>query len=467
MQNRGFQKGELVGIVAQNSPFFVVAYLAVIMAGLVAVPVPPDRNETCTEIVETLALNHLFIAKRYVRLLDVLGSKPGRTCWTEEVASHPLVTGTIADLQSSSTGCIRPAIDPGTDLAALMLTSGSSGHPKAVMVTHGNIGANTRDIASYLGLTPADRVMAILPFHYCFGLSLLHSHLLTGGSVILNNGFAFPETVLDDMEAKAATNLAGVPSTYQILLRRSTFLQRELPSLRFLQQAGGKLPDALIEEIHRTFPNIDFYTMYGQTEATARLSYLSPELLDTKLGSVGRGLPSTTLEVLDEDGNPISPGGDDIGEVVASGPNITLGYFRDPEETDRFFRNGRLWTGDLARVDEDGFIYIVGRRREFIKPMGYRVSPLEIESVIAELPQVVEAGVFGVPDVLVGEKIRALIVPIPDCAVSEDTVIRHCRRRLPEYKVPHDVRSVGALPKNSQGKLARTALADIFDSVVD
>ena len=149
--------------------------------------------------------------------------------------------------------------------------------------------------------------------------------------------------------------------------------------------------------------------MYGQTEATARLSYLPPELLDDKLGSIGKGLPGSRLEVLKEDGTPVRPGSDEIGEIVASGENITLGYWNDAEETGRYFRDGKLYTGDMARVDADGFIFIVERARDFIKAMGNRVSPKEIEEVLSEMPEVVEAAVIGVPDEIWGEAIKAYL----------------------------------------------------------
>jgi long-chain acyl-CoA synthetase len=455
LQDRGLSRGAHLGIVARNSPFFVVAYLGAILAGCVAVPIAPDAGpERVEAVIQALGIRDLLVERRSLRSLPA-GMDHVRV-WTDTPVDAPRVDGSILDL--IATGEVREETGP-DDLAALMLTSGSTGEPKAVMVTHGNIEANTRDIVDYLSLTPRDRVMAVLPLHYCFGTSLLHTHLLAGGGLVLSNGLVFPELALDEMEDREVTNLAGVPSTFQILLRRSSFPERELPSMRLFQQAGGRLAEPFIQEIVKAFPNVDFYTMYGQTEGTARLSYLPPERLVDKLGSIGRGLPSTKLEVVGPDGRPVGPG--EVGEIIASGPNITLGYYEDPVETAEFFRDGRLWTGDLARVDDDGFIFIVGRGREFLKPMGHRVSPLEIEAVISELPGVVEAGVFGVFDPVMGEAIRAVVV-IQGDEVKEAEIVRHCRARLPEYEVPRDVRIVGWLPKNSQGKMVRAQLPTAF-----
>jgi acyl-CoA synthetase (AMP-forming)/AMP-acid ligase II len=181
-----------------------------------------------------------------------------------------------------------PILDAGRDLASLMFTSGSTGAPKGVMVSHRNIEVNARDIVGYMGLTPEDRVMVVLPFNYCFGLSLLHTHLMAGATLVLNNQFMYPENVLLDMQDKACTGIAGVPSTYQILLRKSRLKEMSFPELRWIQQAGGKLPNPFIQEIRSAFPQVRYYLMYGQTEATARLSYLPPERLLDKLGSIGK-----------------------------------------------------------------------------------------------------------------------------------------------------------------------------------
>jgi long-chain acyl-CoA synthetase len=349
-------------------------------------------------------------------------------------------------------------VDPEQELAAIMLTSGSTGDAKGVMVTHRNIACNTRDILAYTGLAAADRVMVVLPFYYCYGTSLLHTHLAAGGSLVLNNRFMFPEKVLDEIEDKRCTGLAGVPSTYQILLRKTRLRQRSFPSLRWLQQAGGRLPNPLIRELQQSLPGVRLFVMYGQTEATARLSYLPPERLDDKLGSIGQGLPGTRLEVLKADRTPVRPGSDEIGEIVASGDNVTLGYWGDPEETRRYFRNGKLYTGDMARVDQDDFIFIVERARDFIKAMGNRVSPKEIEEVLAEMPEVVEAAVIGVPDEIWGETIKAFVVTATPGQLTADAVRDHCLGRLPNYKVPQYVEFLPRLPKTGNGKIAREEL---------
>jgi acyl-CoA synthetase (AMP-forming)/AMP-acid ligase II len=447
---QGEEKGDRVGIFSENNPFFVVAYLGIIRAGLTAVPFQVDVSaETFAEIVLDTGMKRLFVSDRFLDRVGPWAQQLGLGVWTERDSSDP---------SRKQRGTFPEIIDK-RDLAALMFTSGSTGAPKGVMVSHRNIQCNTLDIVSYMGLHPADKVMVVLPFHYCFGLSLLHSHLMVGASVVLNNEFKlFPEATLGELRHKECSGFAGVPSTYQILLRRSRFPNMAFPHLRWFQQAGGKLPNPCIQEILRSFPDSKFFLMYGQTEGTARLSYLPPERLSDKLGSIGRGLPSTKLEALKDDGTPLTPGSEELGEIVASGDNITLGYWNDPTETSKFFRNGKLHTGDLARADAEGFLFLVERERDLIKSGGNRISAKEVEDTIAELPDVVEVAAVGAPHDLLGEALKAFVVPNREGGITVHQVQAHCRRRLPGFKVPEEVIFLDAMPHSASGKILKREL---------
>ncbi|PWU18012.1 MAG: AMP-dependent synthetase [Verrucomicrobia bacterium] len=450
---RGHQKGDRIGLFAENSPFFVTAYLAIIRAGLVAVPLQVELSpDALVKIALDSGMSEVLVSRRLALRARA---------WTVKADVAVLGEPELKDLTSTASTKM-PDITPAVDLAAIMFTSGSTGAAKGVMITHRNIESNARDIMSYLGLHRQDRVMVVLPFHYCFGLSLLHTHLMAGASVVLNNAFRlFPEQMLEEMQTKECTGFAGVPSTYQILLRNSRFRSLSFPKLRWFQQAGGKLPDACIQELVHSFPQVRFFLMYGQTEGTARLSYLPPERLADKLGSIGKGLPSTRLEVLKADGTPVVPGSSETGEIVASGDNVALGYWNDPAETAAFFKNGKLHTGDLARVDQDGFIYFVERERDMIKPGGNRVSAKEVEDVIAEVPDVIEVAVVGAPHELLGEAIKAFVVLRPDAGITAKDIENHCRTRLPAFKTPHEIHFLRSMPHNAAGKILKPKLREM------
>jgi acyl-CoA synthetase (AMP-forming)/AMP-acid ligase II len=340
-----------------------------------------------------------------------------------------------------------------------MFTSGTTARPRAVRVTHRNIQANTGSIKGYLGLRRDDRALVILPFFYCYGASLLHSHLRAGGRVVLLNSFVFPERALDLLEQEECTVFAGVPSTFQLLLRAASFSKRELPSLRLIQQAGGKLPPILVNELLAAPNDASVFLMYGQTEATARLSYVPPEKLREKSGSIGRGIPGVELRVLNEAGHPVAPG--EQGEIYARGENISPGYFGDPVGSASKFTTLGLRTGDLATVDEEGYIFVVDRRDDFIKSWGHRVSGQEVEAAALRLDRVVSAAAIGVPDLEAGEAITLFVLPGPGSAVTPEEVLAVCREHLAKHLVPHTVLVVDTMPLNGNGKVDKSRLREL------
>jgi acyl-CoA synthetase (AMP-forming)/AMP-acid ligase II len=437
---RGVMKGDRVGLLADNSLFWIASYLGALKLGAVVVPFAPSvRPEQLATLAISTGCRAFCLAPKYQRFTAALA--PGTAVVASSAPGEP-----IAGVD----------VDERHDLAALMFTSGSTGAPRAVMVSHRNIIANTQGILEYLELDERERIMVVLPFHYCFGASLLHTHLRVGGTLVLNNHFAFPQLVLEQLASAACTGLAGVPSTYQLLLRSSDFRKRAFPALRKLQQAGGKLPDVFIEELRQSFPDARYYLMYGQTEATARLSYLPPSRLGDKLGSIGRGMSGVELRVLRADGSPAGVG--EVGEVVARGESVTLGYWQDPAQTAQTFRDGALWTGDLARADDEGFLFVVDRARDFLKPSGHRTAAKEIEDYLVALPEVVEAAVIGVPDDLLGEVARAFVVLRRGALLGSIDVLDHCKRVMPGYMVPREVVLLRSLPKASSGKVAKVDL---------
>ncbi len=305
--------GAPVAVFGPSSTFWVAAYLAVLAVGHVAVPFSTTSNR------KTMAHHSAWLGCAAV-LVDGRSAQIAAEAFGANV---PMLTDEVL-LRDGPMLDSPVAVDLDRD-AALMFTSGTTARPKAVRVTHRNIQANTDSIIDSLGLERDDRMLVTLPLHYCFGASLLHTHLRVGGSLSLCHTSTFPESVLDQIERDQCTGFAGVPSSYQMLLRLSSLATRELPTLRKLQQAGGKLYPALADELRAAQPQADLFLMYGQTEATARLSCLPPELTSEKAGSIGRGIPGVELRVVDSAGQEVAPGV--VGEIVASGDSISPGYW--------------------------------------------------------------------------------------------------------------------------------------------
>lgn len=456
LQDRGLIPGDRVLLAGDSSLFWVVSYLGIALAGGVSVPVAvPADPGFFSNVVNTTKPRFGFVQAKHMgrmgAMLDPLevifsDARPPRMETTADLTTLP-------ELQSDQS--LEPGVEViADDLAAIMFTSGSTATPRGVMVSHGNILANSSDIIESLSIVPNDRIMAVLPFHYCFGTSLLHTHLLAGASLVVDNRFLFPEKVLQNMVDSQCTSLAGVPSTYQILLRRSNLKQMEFPHLVKLQQAGGKLAQPFIDELEDALPAARLFVMYGQTEATARLSCISPEDRHAHPGSIGKGLAQVDLKVVKDNGELVAPG--EVGEIVATGPNITLGYWQNPEATKRNFSQG-LHTGDLAKVDKDGFIIIVDRARDFLKCGGQRVSCRQIEETLVNFSGISEVAVVGMPDLVLGEAVCLFVVHRDGAEVEED-LKKFCKKELDHILLPRKIIFLEGLPKNKSGKPDKLAL---------
>lgn len=434
-------------ILCENSVFFITAYLAIMKSGNVCVPLNPAiEPENLQKILTKTSSDLAFVNKKYTARFESFSFKI-----LDEESVNNWLANDNALLSNGSDGTFDD-----NRLAEIIFTSGSTGEQKGVMITHRNIIANTNSIIEYLTLTYQDTIEVVMPFYYCYGLSLLHTHLRVGGSVVLNNSFIFIGSVINDLNKYSCTGFAGVPSHFQILLRKTKdFKDTKFHSLKYVTQAGGKLHTVFIQEFIDSFPDIKFYVMYGQTEATARLSYLPPSVLKQKLGSIGKGIPGVTLKVVNEHGVPVQP--DETGEIIASGENIMPGYFKDQEGTKAALRDGWLHTGDIATVDIDGYIFIRSRKKEIIKVRGIRISPKEIEEAIVTYPGVIDCTIEAETDEITGESVKATIfVNETDKEImTEEAIKQHCAQKLSAYKIPQKVVFETKLAFNSAGKKSK------------
>ena len=428
-------------LLSVNNLFFVKMYLAIIKSGNICIPLDPGIEKENYSYIHDLTNPRLIFLTREVEKRLELNSDQA---WYPDTlpSSAEKYTDEIPGSEFDRERC-----------AEIIFTSGSTGKPKGVMISHKNLIANTSSIVDYLQLTQDDRMLVVLPFYYCYGLSLLHTHLRVGGSIVFNNSFIFLGAVLKSLSDYKCTGFAGVPSHFQILLRKSdSFKQTRFPDLKYVTQAGGKLAPVFIDEFMEAHPEVRFIVMYGQTEATARLSWLPPEEYEKRKGSMGKGIPGVELRVVNEKGELIKPG--ETGEVIARGDNIMMGYFADEEGTKNAIRNGWLYTGDLGTVDEDGYIYLTARSKEIIKVRGKRISPKEIEAVILALPEVIDCTIEGVEDEIEGEMLKATVTVRKENAeaVTRERLIQHCSQHLALFKVPQVYEFRDSLTISATGK---------------
>jgi long-chain acyl-CoA synthetase len=469
----GMRRGDRVLVSLPNGFAAVAASLAVQALG--GVPVEVNREwsaETLGQILAQARTRQAFVASRDARAWARLAPEHGvERLWC--VHAGPAPAALRNELRATPTtfvhedGRVDPSHgDPPTpelppldrDLPAVILyTSGSTGRPRGVVQTWRNLDANARSIVEYLALGPEDRAFLILPLYYCYGRSVLQTHLLAGGSLFLESRFAFPRVALETLSAEGATGFAGVPLTFEIIRRQVDVSSLSFPKLRYLTQAGGGMAPETIDWVRGAFSPARLFVMYGQTEATSRLSYLPPERAHEKRGSIGIPIPRVELRVVDEAGRELPTG--ETGHLVARGDNVTAGYLDEPEETAALLRGGWLWTGDLARRDAEGYFFLQGRAKEILKIGGHRVSPTDIEHDVAAHPDIAEVAVLGRPDPLMGEVPVAFVVPRPGTAPEEESLKAFCRARMPPYRVPVRFTIVSSLPRNAAGKLLRAELA--------
>lgn len=457
LRAQGMAPQTRVALLLENSPDYIAAYYGVLAAGGVVVAL--NTAAKAAELIHWLAHSEaqwLFASPAHPQVVDIQAWCRGRV----RVVMRDAGDGDALAWPSPSPDAIATAssihASPSDALAAIIYTSGTTGRPKGVMLSHGNLAANVDSILAYLALTEGDRSVVVLPFYYSYGNSVLHTHLAAGACLVLEERMIYPHQVAACMAAERATGFAGVPSTFALLLSRVRLADYDLSCLRYLTQAGGPMAPALQQRLRAALPQARLYVMYGQTEATARLSYLPPERLDDKVGSVGIAVPGVTLEVRHERGTPAAA--HEVGEIWARGANIMLGYWRDAAATSEVLVDGWLKTGDLGYYDDDGFVYLQGRKTDMIKSGAHRIHPQEIEEAIAELDGVAEVAVVGVADEILGQSIKAVIVPRAGAALDAMRVKAHCQQRLASYKMPRYVEFAPQLPHTASGKVQRYRL---------
>jgi acyl-CoA ligase (AMP-forming) (exosortase A-associated) len=470
LRSQGVRRGDRVAIFLDNSIESVVSLFGILKADAVFLMLSPQlKAPKLGYILNNCGAKALITDTGKLKgISGVLSSAPGLESviyiGEQKKIDPPMHRNMIAwsemeSLPDSQAGIRNANID--IDLASIIYTSGSTGNPKGVMLTHLNMVSAATSITTYLENVPEDIVINVLPLSFDYGLYQALMTFKFGGTLVLEKSFVFPYEIVKRMSEERVTGFPGVPTIFAILLQMKDLKKFDLSSLRYITNTAAALPVTHIQQIREAFPQARLYSMYGLTECK-RVSYLPPEELDRRPDSVGRGMPNEEVWIVDDKGNRVGPGA--VGELVVRGSNVMKGYWGDPETTDRILRPGplpgekALYTGDLFRMDEEGFLYFVGRKDDMIKTRGERVSPKEVENAIYEAEGIAEVAVIPVPDEILGSAIKAFVVPKDGASLNEKQLFIHCKKVLEEFAIPKYFEFRDTLPKNASNKIDKLAL---------
>jgi acyl-CoA ligase (AMP-forming) (exosortase A-associated) len=469
----GIQQRERVAVFLEKRIENVAAMFGASLSGAVFVPVNPQlKPEQVAHILADCNVRVLVTSpERLAQLHEVLAGCPDlRTVFVTGAAqAHGRldVRAWEAAQAAPQAGVLAARRPIDADMAAILYTSGSTGKPKGVVLSHRNMVAGARSVSSYLHLTPQDRILSVLPLSFDYGLSQLTCAFLTGATAVLINHL-FAKDILKAVVEERITGLAAVPPLW---FQLANLAWPGDCSLRYLTNSGGALPTATVASLRAALPGADLFLMYGLTEAF-RSTYLPPSELDRRPDSMGRAIPNAQVMVVRPDGTPCAP--NEPGELVHRGALVSLGYWNDAAKTAERFKPApghdpalalvemAVWSGDTVRMDEDGYLYFIGRSDDMIKVSGYRVSPLEVEEVVYATGQVIETVAFGVPHPQLGQAIVLLALP-KEAGVTGAALLKECQRRLPAWMVPaHVALRDEAFPRNPNGKIDRKLLQQSF-----
>jgi len=465
----GIQKGDHIALITGNSPHFLIGFYGALRAGATIIPINPIyTSEEISFIVSNGDVKAVITLDILVPLVEGLHSRLPKVeryiiCETGKVAVDSDVSNLsvynklipFTNVLGLGQGTfVEPVIDD-EDVAVILYTSGTTGKPKGAMLTHKNIYSNARDVGEYLKINSDDRVITTLPMFHVFCLTVaMNAPLLMGGTLLIVPRFT-PADIHQVAREYKATVFAGVPTMYNFILQQGGNPE-DFKTLRLCISGGASLPVSLLENFERVF-NVRISEGYGLSEASP-VTCFNPLDRPRKAGSIGATIINVENKVVNEMGEELPPG--EVGELIVKGPNVMKGYYKMPEETAATIKDGWLYTGDLAKVDEEGYFYIVDRKKDLIIVGGYNVYPREVEEVLFAHPDIIEAAIVGVPDPYFGEAVHAFVVS-KDPSLTEEKIRQYCEEHMAKYKIPSKVEFLEELPKNTTGKILRRSLKEI------
>jgi long-chain acyl-CoA synthetase len=457
LRRAGVGLGARVAILYENSLEAVVFFWGALKAGAQVVDVPCLAGiETTLSLLAEAKPVAIAISERQRRRLG----RSAAGCLPPRILSAASLTE-IADTERADS--TRARVSDG-DVALIIYTSGTSGKPKGVMLSHRNLLSNIVSVNSVMRLTSDDSILSVVPLHFIHGRMQLLTHAMVGATVAFSSGFQFPQRVADELIAHGTTGLSGVPFHFSALLAQTNIASAPPPQLRYVVVTGGALPVDALKRLSAALPGVAIYIGYGQTEASPRITTLSSCDLFRKPGSCGVPTAGVTVQVVDDSGVAQRPGV--VGEVVVSGPNVMRSYVSGDEiALGTIDQQGRLHTGDLGKFDFDGYLYLVGRKSDLIKCAGERIFPQEIECVLDSHEAVASSAVLGLPDEVFGERIVACVVPQSGTQLTVEELRTHCLKSLPLVRVPREIRFCATIPRTASGKTNRGKLAEHFHAL--
>ncbi|WP_431026923.1 long-chain-fatty-acid--CoA ligase [Lysinibacillus sp. LZ02] len=449
LSSKGIQKGDRVALVLGNCPEFVISYYGILRLGAVVVPLNPIYTES----------ELLYILENSQSKMVVADSALEKTLANIQKTLHSLecsiYTHEWAYLQSINIAPQTPLPVNEHDLAVILYTSGTTGKPKGAMLSHKNMLSNAASTREVVNMSEEDIIVAVLPIFHVFCMTICMNTPIAAGATMLIIPKFVPNEVVQAIAKEKATIFTGVPTMYNFLLQLPDEYVQLFSSIRVCFSGGASLPLEVLEKFEAKY-NVAIAEGFGLSEC-APVTSLNPINGKRKPGSAGIDYPGVTNKVVDVEGNEVPRG--EIGELIVKGPNVMLGYLGMPEETAATIKDGWLYTGDLAKMDEEGYIFIVDRKKDMVLTGGYNVYPREVEEVLYEHPDILEAAVIGVPHPEFGESVKAFIVS-KSPLLNEEDVIQFCRHKLAKYKVPREIEFLDELPKNTTGKILRRSLRD-------
>ncbi|MGA5692752.1 fatty acid--CoA ligase family protein [Cytobacillus pseudoceanisediminis] len=464
----GVKKGDHIALLLGNSPHFVIGLHGALRLGATVIPInpiyTPDEigyivNNGDVKTVVTLDLLVPLIEKMHQALPRVENFIICETPQGQASKADPSALSAFSKMKSFTQVIASGGLDfNGPELeedetAVILYTSGTTGKPKGAMLTHKNLYSNAKDVSDYLHMNENDRVITTLPMFHVFCLTVaLNAPLMNGATILIDPKFS-PKEIFRLAKKYEPTVFAGVPTMYNFLLQFDDGNPEDLKSLRLCISGGAAMPVALLHGFEKKF-NVIVSEGYGLSEA-APVTCFNPLDKPRKAGSIGQSIMNVENKVVNELGEEVSVG--EVGELIVRGPNVMKGYYKLPEETAATIRDGWLYTGDLAKKDEEGYFYIVDRKKDLILVGGYNVYPREVEEVLYNHEDVVEVAVLGVPDPNLGEAVRCYVVS-KNPQLTEELLLAYCTEHLAKYKVPSSIEFLEELPKNTTGKILRRAL---------